>query len=188
MWDLVVIIRAGVNFLTGFVLWCVPGQFEIHNEVFSKFFLMFSSLFSIIRVPNPVFLSEFTTFSVAILVFLIPLSIEIVSKISERYQSNVITNLLKVSLWGTFLPIVLLANVVLAIIFRAFINDKIVEQEFNFTWEQTIWKIVSLAMLISFIYIVFKIYFVIKHIYSFMSDEENVINQLYQDAEKTLEE
>jgi hypothetical protein len=77
--------------------------------------------------PSPDFLSDIVAFESALLGISIPISIEIVSRISERYKSNIITNNFLNDRTVKYspskvknLPFLLIINVLLAIILRFF--------------------------------------------------------------------
>ncbi|GEM_PF-1337338 len=173
-------ISIGISFLVGLILGYILGIFRVHTFFsFPKVSINFSWLnwFGDVT-PNPTFLSDVAAFEAAIIAFLVPLSIEIISKISERYNSDVITRSFESNWENKILPPFLLINIVAAIVLRFLVQDDI---------SSTAWKILAWVVLIIFIYIAFAIWRVINRIKTFMSDTKSVINQLYEDVEKSIE-
>ncbi len=130
--------------------------------------------------PNPSFLSDVAAFEAAIIALLVPLSIEIVSKISERYNSDVITRAFEGSWGNKILPPFLLINVVAAVFLRFIVQ----EQGLN---DLLIWKISAWAVFLIFMVVAFAIWRVIIRIKIFVGDPKAVIDQLYKDVEESLE-
>ncbi len=128
--------------------------------------------------PNPAFLSDVAAFEAVIIAFLVPLSIEIISKISERYNSEVIIRSFENNWANRILPPFLLINIVVAIGLRFFVQDDI---------DSVAWKVFAWIVLLGFLCIAFAIWRVITRIKTFMSDIQAVIDQLYEDVEKSIE-
>lgn len=128
-------------------------------------------------VPNPKFLSDVAAFEAVIIAFLIPLSIEIISKISERYQSEIIIRSFNRSWYNIVLPPFLLINIVFAIILRFLVRDDI---------ESVVWKILAWIVLFALIITAFAIWKVICRIKVFMSDTKYVIDLLNSDVNKSM--
>ena len=174
--------QIGISFLVGLILGYILGLFRIHtffSYSLPKISIDFSWLSWFGQItPNPTFLSDVAAFEAAIIAFLVPLSIEIISKISERYNSDVITRSFDNTWENKILPPFLLINIVAAILLRFFVQDDI---------NSVVWKILAWIVLIVFMYIAFAIWRVINRIKTFMSDTKSVINQLYEDVEKSIE-
>lgn len=173
-------ITIGVSFLVGLILGYILGILRVHSFFsFPKISFDFSWLSWLGNVtPNPTFLSDVAAFEAAIIAFLVPLSIEIISKISERYNSDVITRSFESNWENKILPPFLLINIVAAIVLRFLVQDDI---------SSMAWKILAWIVLIVFVYIAFAIWRVINRIKTFMSDTKSVISQLYEDVEKSIE-
>lgn len=172
----------GISFLVGLIFGYILGFFKVYT-LFSYSLPKISIDFSWLNwfgqiTPNPTFLSDIAAFEAAIIAFLVPLSIEIISKISERYNSDVITRSFENNWENKILPPFLLINIVAAIILRFLVQDDI---------RSVAWKILAWIVLFVFIYIAFAIWRVINRIKTFMSDTKSVINQLYEDVEKSIE-
>ncbi|MFH1653940.1 MAG: hypothetical protein ABIE74_07770 [Pseudomonadota bacterium] len=130
--------------------------------------------------PNPSFLSDVAAFEAAIIALLIPLSIEIVSKISERYNSDAITRAFENGWGNKILPPFLLINIVAAVFLRFVVSDQVSN-------DSIIWKICAWIVLLIFIIIAVAIWRVIMRIKMFVGDPKAVIDQLYKDVEVSLE-
>ena len=128
--------------------------------------------------PNPIFLSDVAAFEAVIITLLVPLRIKIISKISERYNSDVIIHSFENNWWNKILLPFLLVNIAIAIVLRFFVPDDI---------DAVAWKIIAWIILFSFLFIPLAVWLVIKRIKIFMSDTQSVIDQLYKDVEKSIE-
>ena len=174
-------VHVGLGFLIGLLLGYLLGLLRVHIfliNILPNFSVNLSWLKWIGDInPNPTFLSEIAAFEAAIIAFLVPLSIDIISKLSERYNSNVINRSFEDNWGNKILPIFLLINIVGAIILRFIVADDI-----NSLW----WKISSWIMLLLFIYIAFEILRVINRIKKFMSNIESIVDELFKNAEKSI--
>ena len=157
-------IFAGISFLVGLILGYILGFFKLHTflpNLLPKISINFSWFNWLGQVnPNPNFLSDVAAFEAAIIAFLVPLSIEIISKISERYNSDVITRSFENNWANKILPPFLLINIVAAIVLRFLVQDDI---------NSLTWKISAWIVLLVFICIAFAIWRVITRINIFMS-------------------
>jgi len=127
--------------------------------------------------PNPTFLSDVAAFEAVIIAFLVPLSIEIISKISERYNSEVITRTFENRWENKILLPFLLINIIAAIVLHFLVEDNV---------DSLSWKIAAWVILLVFIFIAFAIWRVIIRIKTFISDTKTIVNQLYRDVEESL--
>jgi hypothetical protein len=73
--------------------------------------------------PDPTFLSNIAAIEAVIIAIAIPLSLEIVSKISERYQSEIISKKFFQSCTVTLLPKLLVLNIIVAVSLIFFVKD-----------------------------------------------------------------
>jgi len=149
------------------------GRLEFVRNVFDALSIRLSAI-----TPNPIFLSDVAAFEAAIIAFLVPLSIEIISKISERYNSDVITQVFERQWENRMLAPFLLINAVAAVILRFLVSD----DANSLAWKLAAWLVLSV-----FVCIAYAIYRVIVRIKAFMSNTNFVIDQLYRDVEKSLE-
>lgn len=173
-------ILVGMSFLIGLVLGYILGIFRVHTFLsLSKISINLSwiSWFGDVT-PNPTFLSDIAAFEAAIIAFLVPLSIEIISKISQRYDSDVTIRSFTNNWKNRILPPFLLINIVAAIALRFFVQDGS---------NSIILTIGSWVMLLALLFVAFVIWRVIIDIKRIMSDTRSVLDELYGDIKKTLE-
>jgi len=141
-------------------------------EIIRNVYLFFESI-----NPNPEFLSSIVAIEVVIIGIAIPLSFEIISKISERYQSDVISRKFLNSSKLHWLRVLLVLNIIFAIslifIFK------------NPYWE--FWKNIAWIILLLFIIIMlfFAFYFIPK-VMHYMGDTNFILKELFKDAEKFI--
>lgn len=127
--------------------------------------------------PEPSFLSDIAAFEAVIIGLAIPLSIEIVSRISERYQSEVISKQFIQEWEIKWLPKFLMVNIVLAIVLRFFEQDG----QASTMWKISAWIILVLFLVIAIIFIKF-----IKKLENYMTNTDFILERLYGEAEKLL--
>lgn len=151
------------------------------------FILNFKIIFELIFIfwgwikeinPNPEFLFIVVSFEIAIIAFLIPLSIEIISKISERYSSDIISSFYSKKWWNIFLPIIISLNIIIIVI------SKFLMLESNLN--NNIWYIFAWIILLFFIFIVITVLIAIFYIIKFMKDEKFVLTKLYKSVKKII--
>lgn len=127
-------------------------------------------------IPSPNFLADITTFESVIIGVAIPLSFEIVSRISEKYQSEVVSKHFIQNWEIKLLPIFLIINNILAIILRFSISIKP---------EGIIWKILAWTTFVGFLIniIIFLFDFVPK-LKRYMTDINFILEKSFNEAEK----
>lgn len=127
--------------------------------------------------PTPNFLSDIAAFEAVLIAIAIPLSFEIVSRISERYQSEVITKTFIQEWEIKWLPKFLVLNITLAIVLRFFVDSNP---------SSSIWLFFAWVTFIFFLFIVgvlLKFTAKLKH---YMTDTGYVLNKLYEEAERFI--
>ena len=176
-------IYCGVVFLLGILLGYLLGFFRIHE--YAKLpALNFSWLFDFISTvtsltPNPKFLSDIAAFEAVLLAFFIPLSIEIVSKISERYKSEVIISAFD-SIWeNKILPWLLIFNIIFAISLRFLVND---DGLLGF------WKICAWIVFVVFIGTAVIIFRAIAKLKKYMTNVDYILEKLSQNAKEIVKQ
>ena len=117
-------------------------------------------------------------FEAVIIGLAVPLSLDIVSRISERYQSEVISKQFIEEWEVVLLPRFLMVNIFLAIGLRFFVAD---EQS------SIIWKILAWITLVSFLVIGIIFVKFIKKLENYITNPEFILDGLYDKAEKSLE-
>lgn len=128
--------------------------------------------------PSPNFLSDIAAFEAAVIALAIPLSFEIVSRISERYQSDVISKRFVRERVIVILPIFMVINIILAVSLRFCAGD---------TPSSTLWKIFAWVTFIMFIVIaLIFIFSFIPRLKKYMTSSDFVTDGLFNDAEKAI--
>ena len=126
--------------------------------------------------PSPTFLSNIAAIEAVIIAIAIPLSLEIVSKISERYQSEIISKKFFQSCTVTLLPKLLVLNIIVAISLIFFIKE-------NPSF--VLWK--SLAWITFFLFLFIVLFFTfafIPRVMRYMRDTKFILKELFNDTEK----
>ena len=113
----------------------------------------------------------------AIIAIAIPLSFEIVSRISERYQSEVISKNFFKEWYTKWLTRLLIIDIIFVIISRFFVSK-------NF--EKICWVLLAWINLLLFISIVFVFAFYIKNLKKYISDPDFILKKLFKDAENAI--
>lgn len=128
--------------------------------------------------PSPVFLSDVAAFEGAVIALAIPLSLEIISRISERYKSEVISKKFNKEWSVRLLPIFFFINIILVVTLRFFVNNNP---------DCTAWKILAWVAFIFFLFItVIFLFFFIPILKRYMTDPSFILERLYNEAEKFL--
>jgi len=126
--------------------------------------------------PTKNFLSDIAAFEAVVIGLAIPLSFEIVSRISERYQSEVITKKFLQNWEIKLLPIFLILNIISAIALRFFVPDNPV----GTTWKISAWTTFTGFLFIAGIFL-FKFLPKLKR---YMTDTNFILNEFFNEAEK----
>lgn len=124
--------------------------------------------------PNPSFLSDVVAFEAVVIALSIPISIDVVTRISDRYQSDVIGRLLMKEKVIGLLPILLLLNIVASITLRFFINKDNSSEYIIFEWLVFMFFIITVILLFIFY----------RKIIKYSTNEAYVLNQLFSNVGK----
>jgi hypothetical protein len=124
------------------------------------------------------FLTDVTAFETAIIAFLIPLSLEMISKISERYKSEVVLLPFHHEWENRILLKLLLVNVMLALPLRFWLDDK---QPIEGWWRLVVW-----FLLANFVFTTVTIYTFMRKLRRYMSDTSFLIEKLFSDATRSI--
>lgn len=128
--------------------------------------------------PKPTFLSDIAAFEAVLIALSIPLSFEIVSRISERYGSEIIAQRFRDERSVKWLPRLLALNISLAIGLRFFVHDNP---------GTLMWKILAWIIMVIFLFVaaLFWLGF-LRTLGRYTTDIESVVDTLFGDAEKAL--
>ena len=128
--------------------------------------------------PSPEFLSDIAAFEGVIMGIAIPLSIDIISRISERYESDVISRHFRERFGTRALTIFLVFNILVAIFLRFFSPEQ-GHPGSNF-WIVLSWSILLLLLFAGF--------WLIRFFDSLLKygDSEFVLKELFKDAEEAI--
>lgn len=123
----------------------------IESHVVIPFTGWISTLYTLLKsvAINPSFLSDVTAFNVAIFALWIPLTIEIITRISDRYKSEVIVSAFERKPINRYLVRVLMLNLILAVGLRFSITENtLTATEEMISWVVMVLFLVSCGMLI----------------------------------------
>jgi len=128
--------------------------------------------------PKPDFLSDIAAFEALVIAIAIPLSFEMISRTSDRYNSDIIiSNFLK-RCKIKVIPIIIIILIIITIITRFLVNDSPLS---------LLWKIFAWIALIGFIVIAVLFLIFTSIFYKYLTNIELVLDELFEDAEKLLE-
>ena len=127
--------------------------------------------------PNTNFLSDIITFESAVIAIAIPLSIEIVSRISERYESGIITEKFQQEWIVKCLPKLLIFNIVF-IVFLKFFDNYNLSIEKIFLW-------IALLLFIT-ISVIFVSFFAKLRLY--IAAPKNLLSLFFKETEDLLKQ
>ncbi len=128
--------------------------------------------------PNADFLSDVAAFEAAVISFAIPLSIDMISRISDRYQSSVMSRRFEGEKINRLFPIALLVTISLAIILRFRVGDEAASMA---------WKIVAWIFLLISLATACWIYKFIQLLRSYASNESFLVKKLLDDAKSSIQ-
>jgi hypothetical protein len=129
--------------------------------------------------PNPTFLSDIAAFEAVVIAIAIPLSLEIVSRISERYESEVISRRF-LDHWSIkWLPILLIGNIIIAVVLRFFSSGDP---------KTSLWKVVAWITLFAFLIMAGILLFgFIPTLKRYMTGIDFILEDLFDEAETLLQ-
>lgn len=165
-----------VGFIVGHVLSTPIFELKILNIYLDNLDNSIAQILSFTPTPN--FLSDVAAFESVVIAIAVPLSFEIVSRISERYQSEVISKQFLQEWEIKWLPRFLMVNIVLAIALRFFVQNNPSSVE----WRIFAWITFAVFLSIATIFLSF-----IEKLKRYMIDTELILEELYDEAEKFLE-
>lgn len=162
---LIISLYLGV-YLTGAIL----GIF--HFKVIGFIHLIFG------YIPTPKFLSDVAAFEAIVIAIAIPLSFEMVSRTSERYDSDII--ILKfINKWEIkFLPMIIIILVIITILTRFLVKD---------VPDSLLWRVFAWISLLGFISVATILLQFITTLKKYLTNIKEVLDELYKEVEKSLE-
>lgn len=120
----------------------------IELQLFMEYFTEFA--------PDPLFLLAAAGFLGVILAFLIPMSIEIISKVAAKYNSDVIVRTFQSNIITKYFPYFVLVNICVMILMRFFASDEFYTTN---TAKIIMWGLLIFSVIISALigYIIFRL-------------------------------
>lgn len=130
--------------------------------------------------PSPGFLSDLAAFEAMAIALAVPLSLDIVSRVSERYNSEVISKQFMREWEIGLLPPLLILNILVVVVLRFLVHDESVSSG----W----WRVVAWVTLVSFFLVAWVLLRFVTKLKEYMSNTESTLNKLCDDAETLLSE
>ena len=129
--------------------------------------------------PDPDFLSDVAAFEAVVVALAIPLSFEIVSRISDRYESEVITRRFEREWENRLLPVFLVVNILLLVALRFFVKD-----------DSTggLWTGLAGLCLAAFIFVGITVLKFIRKLRRYVTDPGFLLDRFFDDARESLKE
>ena len=177
------VLAFSVGFLAGYIL----GLLRLHDRVIDRAAVLpigweaFRAPFDwISAMPVSVnFLSDIAAFEAAVIAFLIPLSLEMVARISERYQSEVVLKPFEDEFENRYLLILLLINASLAIFLRFFVTEDVISGAL---------RVLAVLVLVVFVVTAWMIFQFIHKLKKYMTDTDFLMNKLFENAQRAIDE
>lgn len=128
--------------------------------------------------PDPLFLMIATGFLGVIMAFLIPMSIEIISKVSTKYNSDVIVRLFQSNIIGKLFPYFVLLNIAAMLVMRFFYGSEFYNSLLS---KGIMWLLLVFSVLITIL-----IGYLIYRIEKLISDDSVPFKMLIQKMKQSL--
>jgi hypothetical protein len=172
--------------VVGFAFGYASAIDDFPSKVANSIILIFNYLTALVSSalnflqfsPNVNFLSDVAAFEAAIIALAIPLSFEIVSRISERYKSDVVSRKFDQERINKALPLVLVINIALAIGLRFHEGENPTSMA---------WKFFAWLAFLGFLFVAYLLLKFISVLKVYMSSTEGVIEKLFKDAEDSIQ-
>lgn len=129
--------------------------------------------------PSSRFLTDVATFEGVIIAIIIPLSFEMVSRISERYESEIIVRKFYSEKFISSFPVILIINIIM-VISLIFLDDPL--------HKSILWKIIFWVTFILFLVVVLILMKFLNLLRRYITDTKFILNRLFDDAEKLFKE
>jgi len=169
-------------FIGSFVIRFWAGFYSTIFDLASKILYLFAmtkplTLDLLNFAPRPNFLSDVATFEAVVISIAIPVSFEIISRISERYESDILTRRFAQEWVVKQLPIYLIINIVLAITLRFFVKDEPAS---------ALWKPLAWLTFLGFLFVATVLFKFLRLTKGYMTEIEFILRRLFDEAEKSL--
>jgi hypothetical protein len=156
-----------------FTSWIMPMLNNWIIPVIENVFFTFKNIIVSLNI-NESLLSDVAVFDIGIIALWISVSIDVVARISERYDSDVIANSFENRWENQCLPIVLLVSLLITVILKIFPDCK---------FEQTK-NILYFIDILLFFFSCIVFWKSIKILRKYTSNTENILRELIDNAEK----
>ena len=133
--------------------------------------------FFINNIPNKIFLSDIAAVEAILIGIFIPVSINIVFGISQRYKSDIIVKKFLQSRLVIILPVFTIINIIIAVFFRFY--------DFNIA-NQMIWQVVAWVLFVFFFISMVILGCFFKLVRSYIYGSEYLIRKFFNEAEKEI--
>ncbi|WP_414755623.1 hypothetical protein [Anabaena sp. CCY 9910] len=127
--------------------------------------------------PKNAFISDVIAVQGAVIAIALPLSLEIISRISERYQSGVITRKFNQRWEIKLLPILLIIDIFMAVSLKFFGQTDSINGY---------WKVVAWLTFVIFLMTIYILYVFFKTLRHYTTDTSFLLEQLLKDIEESL--
>ncbi|WP_413171047.1 hypothetical protein [Anabaena azotica] len=172
------------NFILGMLIGYGFGLLRIHESISHywgfaalKNWLMQTFSFFMSFSPSLGFASDVIAYQAAIIAIAIPLSLEIISRISERYQSGVITKEFNRQWQIKVLPFLVIANALLGVTLKFFVDSKV-----DTGWQ----KILAWLIFLLFIATNFLLFSFFKKLGQYATKTKFLLDRLFDDLTQVL--
>ena len=141
--------------------------------------IMLESSMSWLPIANPDFIIAIITFEVGTIAVAIPLSLDILSRLSERYKSDVLIKIFKGDISTNNYVIIVVSKIVLGVILIFSSNP----EKIPFLWNCLAW-----IFGIFFIWVAFCFAKILIKITLYISDSDFITEVLFKNAEESIKE
>lgn len=132
-------------------------------------------------LPSPDFLSDIAAIEAVIIAIAIPLSFEIVSRISERYKSEIIAKRFDMYWANRFLPAVLVLNIILAISLKFSFHESLILNLDGYG--ARLWTIFAYSSYVFFLLALILFVAFIDRLRTIMINPDKLLHELFKEAE-----
>jgi len=127
--------------------------------------------------PSRTFLNTIVSVEAVVIAITLPVSLDVVARMSDRYKSEVLVRTFLESWLVRVLPIAVILNIILIVLVEFLLDDKYT----GFWWSFMSWLVLYMFLAVAVSLVIF-FYRIIKYI----TDEDYVVDKLFHEAEKIL--